>query len=143
MSSIVPYVIQAENKYGSIKKAPINCEEFKKVREALHFKIKKEETIDINKLIDYINNGYNVQETARSMSVSYNSVKKWTDRLKLSVHQPFRYVVDYCGHLYYSPKKYALTHKFKGIPIEPTFRRYRDLKENDYYFEDDEWKVFK
>ena len=47
MVSIVKIVNEAEDKYGSIAKAPINCKQFVKVRSILKFKDPEIKQVDV------------------------------------------------------------------------------------------------
>ena len=91
MVSIVKFVNEAEDKYGSIAKAPINCKQFVKVRSILKFKDPKIEQVDVVRILGFIERGYVATEIASICRVSLSTVQKVARQNYLIFNQIYIY----------------------------------------------------
>lgn len=143
MTSIVKLVNEAEDKYGDIRSAPLNCIEFQRARVAIGIDpIAKERSIkDLNQLQDYADRGYTLSETADAIHVSKDKVIIMARMHAIKFHKPYRFVAYEPNNVYYSSSYRALCRKVKPYKIKATFKRFKDLLTGDIYYENRRWRV--
>lgn len=140
MASIVNLVHEAENEYGSIAKAPINCEQFVKVRSILKFKDPKIEQVNIERILGFIERGYVASEIASICRVSLSTVQKVARQNDLKFHQIFKYEYKKPdGKHYLSASRKAMLNRFPSYLIKKTFMRYKDVQPGTFYYEKGKW----
>ena len=138
MVSIVKFVNEAEDKYGSIAKAPINCKQFVKVRSILKFKDPKIEQVDVVRILGFIERGYVATEIASICRVSLSTVQKVARQNDF--HQIYRYeYTSNDGKHYLSASRKAMLKRFPSYLIKKTFIRYKDVKPETFYYEKGKW----
>lgn len=140
MASIVNLVHEAEDKYGSIAKAPINCEQFVKVRSILKFKDPKIERVNIERILGFIKRGYVASEIASICRVSLSTVQMVARQNDLKFHQIFKFKYkSKDGKYYLSASKKAMIERFPSYLIKKTFIRYKDVQLGTFYYEKGKW----
>lgn len=140
MASIVDLVHEAEDKYGSIAKAPINCKQFVKVRSILNFKDLKIEQVNIERILGFIERGYVASEIASICRVSLSTVQKVARQNDLKFHQIYRYEYkSKDGKHYLSASRKAMLNRFPSYLIKKTFIRYKDVQPGTFYYEKGKW----
>lgn len=140
MTSIVKFVNEAEDKYGSIAKAPINCKQFVKVRSILKFKDPEIKQVDVVRILGFIERGYVASEIASICRVSLSTVQKVASQNDLKFHQIYRYeYTSNDGKHYLSASRKAMLKRFPPYLIKKTFIRYKDVKPETFYYEKGKW----
>ena len=140
MASIVNLVHEAENEYGSIAKAPINCKQFVKVRSILKFKDPKIEQVDVIRILGFIERGYVASEIASICRVSLSTVQKVARQNDLKFHQIYKYEYkSNDGKHYLSASRKAMLKRFPSYLIKKTFIRYKDVQPETFYYEKGKW----
>lgn len=140
MVSIVKFVNEAEDKYGSIAKAPINCKQFVKVRSILKFKDPEIKQVDVVRILGFIERGYVASEIASICRVSLSTVQKVARKNELKFHQIYRYeYTSNDGKHYLSASRKAMLKRFPPYSIKKTFIRYKDVKPETFYYEKGKW----
>ena len=140
MASIVNLVHEAEDKYGSIAEAPINCEQFVKTRSILKLKDPKIKQVDVIRILGFIERGYVASEIASICRVSLSTVHKVARQNDLQFHQIYRYEYkSNDGKHYLSASRKAMLKRFPPYLIKKTFIRYKDVKPETFYYEKGKW----
>ncbi len=143
MTSIVKFVNEAEDKYGGIQNAPLNCIEFQRARVAIGINpLAKERLIrDLDQLQDYADRGYTLLETADAIHVPKDKVVIVARTHGIKFHRPYKFVAYEPNNSYYSSSYRALCRKVKPYKIKATFKRFKDLLPGDIYYENRRWRV--
>lgn len=96
----IPYdlIHELESQYGTITLVSENNPILLKIRQKMHIKSNKYAFYEFNEykehqIIDYINKGYGVNETANLINVSDNRVRNIIKKHKLIVKPRFKYVI--------------------------------------------------
>lgn len=140
MVSIVNLVHEAENEYGSIAKAPINCEEFVKARQILHFKDPKILVVDTGRILGFVERGYVATEIATICRVPLSTVHHVAYKNGLKFHQIFKYEYKKPdGKHYLSASRKAMIERFPSYLIKKTFIRFKDIQPGTFYYEKGKW----
>lgn len=140
MTSIVNLVHEAENEYGSIAKAPINCKQFVKARSILKLKDPKIKQVDVVRILGFIERGYVASEIASICRVSLSTVQKVARKNDLKFHQIYRYeYTSNDGKHYLSASRKAMLKRFSPYLIKKTFMRYKDVQPGTFYYEKGKW----
>ena len=140
MTSIVKFVNEAEDKYGSIAKAPINCKQFVKVRSILRFKDPKIEQVDVIRILGFIERGYVASEIASICRVSLSTVQKVARQNDLKFHQIYKYEYkSNDGKHYLSASRKAKLNRLPSYLNKKTFMRYKDVQPGTFYYEKGKW----
>ena len=140
MGSIVDLVHEAEDEYGSIAKAPINCEEFVEARRKLRFKDPKIPVVDTGRILGFIERGYVASEIASICRVSLSTVQKVARQNDVKFHQIYRYeYTSNDGKHYVSASRKAMLERFPPYLIKKTFIRFKDIQLETFYYEKGKW----
>lgn len=143
MTSIVKFVNEAEDKYGSIYEAPLNCIEFQRARAVMGVSsIAKEYIIEsIEQVMVYVDHGYSVSETAKLMRVKLKDLKNYAKKHGIRFHQYYRYRAEDKGDLYFSASYGAICRKVKPYKVQKNTKHFADVPDGAMYFEHRRWRV--
>ena len=158
-SRLVELVDQAIEKYGSIMKAPENCEEFVEIRRISPEEIKpgtaeyeehkkkrlfKQAERD-RKILDLIDDGYPAEMVADKMKLNVSTIRKSAKRYGISnFGNFFRWYAERNGIQYYSTRREDLEgRKFKRADIERVKLLKFEIPNGAHYCEFKKWHIKK
>lgn len=143
MVSIVKFVNEAEEKYGSIYEAPLNCIEFQRFRVALGINpfAKKHVIESIEQVMVYVDHGYTASETAQLMRVKLKDLKSYAKKNGIRFHQYYQYRAEDKGKLYFSATYGAICRKVKPYKVQKITKHFADVPDGAMYFEHRRWRV--
>lgn len=158
-SRLVELVDQAIEKYGSIMKAPENCEEFVEIRRISPEEIKPgtaeyeeqrknkffKQAERERKILDLIDEGYTAEMVAKEVKLNVSTVRRTANRYGISdFGRYFRWYAERNGIQYYSTRRLDLEkRKFKPKDIQQVKLLKFEIPDRAHYCEFKQWHIKK